>query len=258
MVATMSATKKRRINVAVACNPCRAKKAACDGRRPRCRRCGSANDECNYDTRDTDETRTEGLKRENEILRHRRAELDDLFSRLKSLPDNDSIELLRHLRAGWSPLVIKNPFDIQQISEHDIARSALSATNTRLEHELAVSHSSSYPSSVATSTVDAPDHPRPRRRRYGLPRTGPSEPPRYVDSRLHRLEVSYQTNVPISNEYAPIAISLYLETDHPIIGLFDADLFLADLVGNRLNFCSPLLVICSLLGLCKLMLIYLR
>jgi len=35
---------------------------------------------------------------------------------------------------------------------------------------------------------------------------------------------------------------MYLEIDHPTIGTFDADLFIADLLGFRLDFCSPFLV----------------
>ena len=62
------------------------------------------------------------------------------------------------------------------------------------------------------------------------------------DERLLRLEISNWTDVMVTNEQAARAISVYLETDHPILGLFDADLFLEDLVNTRPNFCSRLLV----------------
>lgn len=38
------------------------------------------------------------------------------------------------------------------------------------------------------------------------------------------------------------AISFYLTTYHPSLGLFDADLFLRDLVAEETGFCSPLLL----------------
>lgn len=54
--------------------------------------------------------------------------------------------------------------------------------------------------------------------------------------------MDYWTRVPISDDFAARVLSSYLVRDHPIIGLFDADLFLDDLVGKCLDFCSPLLV----------------
>lgn len=65
--------------------------------------------------------------------------------------------------------------------------------------------------------------------------------PQYCDPRLNRLTVGYWTRVPISNELAACAISHYLELYHAILGSFDADLFLADLLDQKLNFCSPFL-----------------
>ncbi|KAK8869271.1 conidial development fluffy [Apiospora arundinis] len=64
----------------------------------------------------------------------------------------------------------------------------------------------------------------------------------YADDRLHRLQIDYWTSVPISNEFAATVISIYLEVDHPFYGLFDADLFLTDLVNREITFCSPFLV----------------
>ncbi len=64
----------------------------------------------------------------------------------------------------------------------------------------------------------------------------------FCDERLDQLVISTWTKVPVTNEFAARAVSLYLETDHPLLGLFDADLFLEDLVNGQINFCSPLLV----------------
>ena len=64
----------------------------------------------------------------------------------------------------------------------------------------------------------------------------------YCDERLHQLVISRWTKVAVTDEFAAEVISLYLETDHPLLGLFDADLFLDNLVSGELNFCSPLLV----------------
>lgn len=62
------------------------------------------------------------------------------------------------------------------------------------------------------------------------------------DDRLHQLDIGFWTKVEISNELAAQAISLYLETDHPLLGHFDPDLFLTDLICKKYQFCSSVLV----------------
>lgn len=56
------------------------------------------------------------------------------------------------------------------------------------------------------------------------------------------LHISYWTSVSVTAEYAAGAIALYLETDHPMLRLFDAEAFLNDLIHMRSQFCSAFLV----------------
>jgi hypothetical protein len=70
----------------------------------------------------------------------------------------------------------------------------------------------------------------------------PAPPPKYCDERLAMLDMSMWTTVPISNDLAAAAISLYLQIDHPLLGFFDADVFLEDLLAGRPRYCSTLLV----------------
>lgn len=70
----------------------------------------------------------------------------------------------------------------------------------------------------------------------------------YCDERLKHINIGYWSISPITNELAARAISMYLVNDHPILGFFDADLFLDDIVNGKLDFCCPFLV-CSLLYL---------
>lgn len=62
------------------------------------------------------------------------------------------------------------------------------------------------------------------------------------DPRLSKLNIAEWTKVPITSEVAAHAISLYLETDHPLLGFFEPDLFIADLIDGRTEYCSSLLV----------------
>ncbi|KAF3764046.1 hypothetical protein M406DRAFT_73893 [Cryphonectria parasitica EP155] len=62
------------------------------------------------------------------------------------------------------------------------------------------------------------------------------------DERLRHFEVHQWLQTEVSTVLASRAISHYLVTDHPTLGLFDADLFLGDLVSRKTEFCSPLLL----------------
>jgi hypothetical protein len=77
--------------------------------------------------------------------------------------------------------------------------------------------------------------------REASPNTGHSNR-LYCDSRLNRLNIGYWTKIPISNELAARVISNYFETDHLIFACIDADLFVADLVDLKPDYCTPLLL----------------
>lgn len=62
------------------------------------------------------------------------------------------------------------------------------------------------------------------------------------DERLNDLDISFWTNVQIPSDMAAKAISLYLETDHPLLGTFEPGQFIADLVYHRYGSCSSFLV----------------
>lgn len=67
-------------------------------------------------------------------------------------------------------------------------------------------------------------------------------PPRLCDPRLRDLNIGHWTNVNLDNDTAARCISLYLETDHPLLGHFDPEAFISDLVSKRTEHCSSLLV----------------
>jgi hypothetical protein len=93
----------------------------------------------------------------------------------------------------------------------------------------------------------------------------PQEPKQLCDSRLRNLRISRWTDVEIDDALAARCISLYLETDHPLLGYFDSDLFISDLApaqqGARddrqraYQHCSPLLVNALLYWACVRMLL---
>ncbi|KAJ6440206.1 beta-calactosidase [Purpureocillium lavendulum] len=52
----------------------------------------------------------------------------------------------------------------------------------------------------------------------------------------------FWTTVAVSDEFAASVLSTYFELNHPVLGLFDADLFLDDFINLRQDFCSAFLV----------------
>jgi hypothetical protein len=71
---------------------------------------------------------------------------------------------------------------------------------------------------------------------------GPSQVSSYCDDRLHQLSLEEWTEIPINNEFAASAISVYLEKEYRLLSLFDADLFLNGLLSGDQEFCSPILL----------------
>ena len=64
----------------------------------------------------------------------------------------------------------------------------------------------------------------------------------YCDERLRELDISFWTNVKVTNDLAARIISLYMRTDHPLLGLFSPNLFISDLVAKKETHCSRFLL----------------
>lgn len=129
--------------------------------------------------------------------------------------------------------------------EHVFAHTGMPPAESGIELELTMLHPIAYPVfvppsplSIATaSLVAGSEHPTPS---SSTP-TPPSEVDPYCDPRLGGLTIGYWTRIRIEDALVARAISHYLTTDHPVLGLFDASLFLHDLVDHALDYCSTFL-----------------
>ncbi|KAF3039838.1 dolichyl-phosphate beta-glucosyltransferase, partial [Didymella keratinophila] len=65
---------------------------------------------------------------------------------------------------------------------------------------------------------------------------------RYFDALAAHLRIDYWTNVSVTSRYAAGAISMYLETEHLMLRLFDPETFLNDLINTNSDYCSAFLV----------------
>lgn len=70
------------------------------------------------------------------------------------------------------------------------------------------------------------------------------------EKQLKELDISFWTEVGITNDAAVQAILLYLSSEHPIIGVFDADIWIEGLTAKNLRHCSHFLVSSMLCWAC--------
>lgn len=205
---------------------------------------------CVYLSDDADATPTMALKSEVESLQRRLQEHDDFLDNIRNAPEDDVLSIIRQLRStdGASALLslyrgrIGGP---SQTSEHALARAAMPSTESAFELEVGMRHPTVYPVLETPSPIStaSPMVTGVFSQTPSCSRTPPSctDFYPYCDPRLEDLTIGYWTRIAIEDGLAARAISHFLITDHPVLGFFDADLFLQDLVDQSLNFCSSFL-----------------
>jgi hypothetical protein len=67
---------------------------------------------------------------------------------------------------------------------------------------------------------------------------GPTKAPAYFDPCLANLDIRFWSTIPVDSSFAAEVISIYLETDHPVLSPFEPAFFLSGLVGNDISICS--------------------
>ncbi|TDZ65053.1 hypothetical protein CTRI78_v003792 [Colletotrichum trifolii] len=248
-----ASSRRRNTNTKVACNACRSKKKACDGRRPICGTCAELDIQCVYISVDEKETPVMALKRENQALK-------TLLTQLKTMPPEVVSQTLKGLNFAVDPNA-----GIRSVrpSGWKDPRDFIPHLHSNVEFELMRRHPAAYPLVTKTSRVRSPESTDPRPSKMaritevsdsassspepsvgpsdimtGYPRTDASGSsvrfrlsapdtydaanismsyPIYTDPRLKDLDIGFWTAVPVPNEEAVKIISLYLETDHAIL-----------------------------------------
>lgn len=190
------------------------------------------------------------LKREVELLQRQSQEHADILENIRNAPEDQAWSIFQQLRMTENAAAVLSSYQGQassssQISEHDSARTDMPSTESGIECELLMLHPTAYPqltppspSSIATARLIGDSTQASSSCSIPL---SPSIPSAYCDPRLEHLTVRYWTRIPIDDGLAARALSQFLESDHAVLGLFDADLFLGDLVAQCLNFCSTFL-----------------
>ncbi|KAK1676185.1 hypothetical protein BDP55DRAFT_550892 [Colletotrichum godetiae] len=257
-----------------ACDPCRRRKTKCDGRLPRCVMCDHRAENCEY---------TYTVRHRvtlAEVEQSKRGGPAEILESLRTLPPEQALELFRKLRNETPDraLNLARPSDQQHL------RGLLPPTQNSLGFELTIRHPIAYPALFPVPYTDltlgallqpvtkswlqgqqdessrqvspfASPYLTPERDeepKSGSPdSTGAATPRPLFDERLRLLDITKWTNIPIPNDLAISIISHYLDIDYATIPLFDADLFVRDLVNLQQFFCSPFLVTAVLSWACQ-------
>ncbi|KAK1756403.1 hypothetical protein QBC47DRAFT_379891 [Echria macrotheca] len=268
-----SSLPRKSQKVTVACSECRAKRTKCDSGKP-CFRCVRLGLQCHYPQSKTAEVGD--LKRKRQESPETPSSVQQLLTLLKTAPADVAARIVQNLREGVSEDEILQLASSSRLtaapSQTRAARGASPPTRSSFEFGLNVRHANAFPTvfPLHIGEIDLgllihggrqnSQNKQAKKRRPLLASPPPSvfgeagyesasphgSPPpqsnQWVDARLGSLDIHRWTNVPISNSFAAEVLSFYFETEHPIVGVFDPDLFLGDLIGYRTRFCSPLLV----------------
>lgn len=198
------------------------------------------------------------LKRENIALREKLVAFQDIFEHLQSRTEHVAHDTVQRLSAGVAPADILKALRGESphtLSEQTAARAILPAVHSDGELELLVRHPKAYCAldlpAVAQDTVSTlflggeTSQTYTRSLEQVQSTSKPSNHPKYCDARLEHLNIDFWTSVPVTNEDAASAISLYIETHHPIWCFFDASQFISDLIACKIDSdstCSPLML----------------
>ncbi|KAL1867156.1 hypothetical protein VTK73DRAFT_4318 [Phialemonium thermophilum] len=273
--------KRKTSRVRISCRNCRTKKIACDNQYPRCTACRKRDEECVYPVDEplsganmTNEDAASVVRLLRTLPEDQAAELFRNLRTGSAVSANTSSAASSHGTPQGGGVAL--PPESRPLSPGDLAPPARSS----LEFEVMIRHPIAYPTllpvELAYMTLDELLNPRwsatpfgvvppspatainnlrryeateqastPAHRRtkqpYGQSPIAEEQEP-YCDPRLANLTISRWTQVPITNDLAARIVSHYLETDHPLLGFFDADLFIRDLVSEGTYFCTGLLV----------------
>ncbi|KNB06214.1 hypothetical protein FOXG_19601 [Fusarium oxysporum f. sp. lycopersici 4287] len=251
--------KRQRIGTQLACNACRKRKIRCDGRRPQCEACRRTGEQepCTYS-----ESRSQGQSKETEKIL-------ELFNIMKTGPENLAIDILQIIRSHSDLDTALSILQPRLVSAQHASGQRWPAGATKyldLESELMARYSLSFPplqpyessilnsveswavlSTGRISNTDSKVFGLPTNSESNLfpvhhPRQRSALVPGPCDERLQELNISFWTTVPIPSDRAAKVILLYLQTDHPLLGTFDPDLFVKDLVNCETTYCSRFLL----------------
>lgn len=222
--------------------------AQCEGSRPSCSRCSERSLTCVYETNRI--SRRDEFRTRDRVHGRLIGDLRSSLNSLRVLADGDALQVLRAITESEDPLAtlasVQNMHRLPPaLPVQAINGAAVPDGILPFQYELMMQHPNAFPA-VAPLVHVAGDLSALESSNQRMITANPSE----SDPRLAGVKISRWTTVQIRDTDARRLIGNYLDTDHPVIGLFDADLFLEDLSTYSHAFCSEFLVNCILFWSC--------
>ncbi|KAG9254474.1 uncharacterized protein F5Z01DRAFT_107648 [Emericellopsis atlantica] len=236
---------RKRIQVKVACDACRAKKSACDGKRPTCAACERRGSVCTFVRRGIDSSDSSPSAPGAD----RNTDASELLGLLTSVPPAIAAGFLEDIKdqgdISSALAQIKQRRDAPGIVE--VSQPLVPPDQGAVEFELMCRQPIMYPPLVALDLTLDPTIGSSKKLTWAPSdedsvAVPPNESTSSIDPRLSAVDMAVWTKVLVSNEDAAQALAWYFETDHPVLGLFDADLFLEDLSLYNTRFCTEFMV----------------
>jgi len=222
----------------------------CEASRPSCARCSERSLACVYDTANRTNTRGKTLQQRDRVHGRLIGDLRSSLNSLRTLSDADGLQVLRAIQESEDPLAtLASLQNVHRLAPALPMQAINGATMPDdilpFQYQLMMQHPNAFPA-VAPLVHVAGDLSALEPSNQRMIIVNPPE----SDPRLANAKISRWTTVQIGDADARRLIGHFLETDHPIIGFFDADLFLEDLSTHSHNFCSDFLVTCILYWSC--------
>jgi hypothetical protein len=224
-----------------------------------CSACAKQETRCHYATVST-ETHSQALKRKYDELQARGAPYQEIFHLLRSLPEQEAYTLVERIRSGDDATSI-----VERVRDGDLLLQLRLLPETRFRYEFpyisemptALLPNNPYLGSMiyeAQTLFSSPNQgtPSSQSSTSGLDRAGspemqslylkPLHAADVVDARLSLAQPSLWTSVCSDDTLMRSLLGVFLRCEYHVTTAFHKDYFLEDMVAQRDEFCSPLLV----------------
>ncbi|KAK0653068.1 hypothetical protein B0T16DRAFT_323245 [Cercophora newfieldiana] len=238
----------KNVHVKGACDGCRTRKIKCSGSRPKCVACERSGATCNY-AAGPSETHSQALKRKFGQLQEKSSIYEELCQLICKMPDNESTEIVRRLRAGDDVSTI-----VRQVKAGCLLLQLALSPESRFRYsfpyvpDMPVALRSPDNPYVGSSLFEASYSSSPSPRPEDLPEdsrctyTKPYHVAEVVDVRFSKIHASRWTYVIDDDTLFRNLLRAYILHEHTTYPYIHIDSFMDGLASGDERFCSSLMV----------------
>ena len=198
------------------------------------------------------DTETRQVRKKYNDLRDQSNFNEELINLIKTLPESDSIDALRRLRAGHTPQAIVSQYkDSNPIMQLSVQPETQFRYEFPYSSEMPASlfHNNPYLDSTifeavfgSSQQIDRDSRDKVTRETYQSPFLKPYHAAEVIDPLLDQVTVSDWTTVISDDQMLRRLLRAYFLNHHPWAFPFHKDCFLEDMAAGRTELCSALLV----------------